>query len=123
MHIDADAGIPDFAQAEAVWQATTANSNVLTWSFSARAPDTLEFDNGTSFTGESPLVMPRDAAWLVDGFVGVERNFVFQVFPESGGVGNLVLQQKVELFVTTFFNFLPEEGWTLTADGDPNRPS
>lgn len=120
--IDVTTGLPTYAQAEAVWNPTSPNSDRLTWSSAARTPGELEFHNSTSFTGPSPLLMPWDHGRLADSDVGVTRGFVFQVFPESGGVGNLVLQQRVELFVTVFYNYLPPEGWSLALDGEPEPP-
>lgn len=123
LEIDVQDGlVPLYVQAEAVWEATSANSEVLTWSSASRTRGTLQFNNNTSFTGPSPLVIPWDHGRLVDGEIGQGQIFVFQVFPESGGIGNLVLQQQVELFVTSFYHYTPPEGWTLANDGEPVDP-
>lgn len=117
-----DGLVPHYVQAEAIWDATSPNSEVLSWSSASRTRGTLEFNNNTLLTGPSPLVIPWPQSRLVDGGIGQGQIFVFQVFPESGGVGNLVVQQQVELFVTSFYHYAPPEGWTLAADGEPVDP-
>ena len=40
-----------------------------------------------------------------------------------GAIGfGAVLQQRYTLFSTAFFNFVPEEGWTLVADRQAEPP-
>jgi hypothetical protein len=63
--------------------------------------------------------MPWNQTRLQGAQVGQGHVFVFQVYPAGQGV---VLNQKVELFVTAFFHYAPPQGWTLYADGEPQDP-
>lgn len=118
VEVDPGTVAPDFAQAEAVWEATSPGAARLLWNMWARERGTLDFDNGTGFDGPSPVIMPWNKTQLVEGLIGQAKLFVFQVYPMSDGA-SLVLQQRIDLFLTTFYNTTPREGWTLSADGEP----
>lgn len=111
--------MPTHLQAEGAWDPTADTARVLTWSMYARERGTIELANSTSFTGESPVLMPKERADIVAQDIGASRILAFQVFPEFGGIGNVVLEQEVELFLTVFYNKVPAEGWSLVLDGEP----
>lgn len=109
--------MPTHIQAEAAWAYTTETAKVLTWEMYVRERGTIELTDVAGGTGESPVVMSLEEAAIVEQDVGASRYVVFQVFPETGGIGNVVLEQEVEIFLTTFHNMLPPEGWSLVLDG------
>ena len=116
-------GLPMFAQAEAVWDATNPSAQDLLWQSFARHPGTLEFNDAESAQGPSPLLMPWNQTRLQDNEIGVGQVFVFQVYPASSTTGgNVVLQQQVELFVTTFYHYAPPEGWSFAEHGPALPP-
>lgn len=121
VEVDPGLAAPDFAQAEAVWEASSPGAERLVWNMWARERGTLNFDNGTGYQGPTPVIMPWNKTLLIDGQIGPGKQFVFQVYPWSDDA-SYVLQQRIDLFVTTFYNYLPPEGWTLSADGEPEAP-
>jgi hypothetical protein len=121
VEVDPGPGAPEFSQAEAVWDATNPSAEELLWNMFARTPGTIDFDNGTGLDGPSPVIMPWNKTELAGAQIGQGKIFVFQVYPSSETPG-VVLQQRVDLFITLFYNYSPAEDWTLAADGEPVDP-
>ena len=119
VEVDPGLGAIQFAQAEGVWDPTNPSSDRLQFLSAARTPGAVEFNNGTTSIGPNPVIMPWNQTRLQGAQVGQGHVFVFQVYPAGQGV---VLNQKVELFVTAFFHYAPPQGWTLYADGEPQDP-
>lgn len=140
---------PDFAQSEMVWESTQPAGDWMTLLYSAPGEGVL-LDNYQDVEGPSPqLVMAnrtlmesygvideyplqvrvfnsgiegtdigRDYGDPVDGDNCIERPVLGGC---TAGLG-ATIDQQISVFTHAFFNFLPEEGWRFTVDGEPQRP-
>jgi hypothetical protein len=109
--------VPEWAQAEAVWEGTQPLGNYLNMGW---------YDSGTadfkSATGTSPLTVPTDHAEIVKVHTENATSLTVRIFPGGSQSLTVTLQQKFDVYVTYFYGFVPREGWTFVADGECTTP-
>ncbi len=110
-------GTPDFAQAELIWDTTQPLGDSLALQ---------NFGGSRSSDGPSPQMINGDAAYWNENTVGDNHEQIsFRVFagglPETQAGGTwgfgVTLQQPFEMYITIFYNAVPNEGWWFTEDG------
>lgn len=113
-----DAGIPDYAQAEMVWQSTQALGNDLDLEF---------YDGGTwyhKFTGGvSPLMLNATGEEIEDWWTANATELPMRVFPGSSAPASVTTNQQFTVYMTMFYNFVPRQGWSFLVDGPCDEPS
>jgi hypothetical protein len=110
--------IPDFAQAEMVWQGTQALGNELNLGWHDEG--TSDF-KGTS--GPSPLVLPATQEEILAAHDANITSLLVRVFPGSNTELTVTLQQTFDVYVTYFYGFVPREGWAFVTDGACTSPA
>lgn len=116
-YFDLGGQIPDFAQAESVWDSTQALGNDLSLSF---------YDGGTwhfkEVHGVSPLIINANATEIADWWTENATELPMRMFPGSGAVA-VTYNQQFTVYMTMFYNFMPREGWAFIVDGPCDKPS
>jgi hypothetical protein len=101
------------AQTELIWDMTTPLGE------NGRASGgTYEGNDGVhteTHTGPSPLVMRANATEGTETSDNVY--YSFYAWPIAAAPFGFQFNQKVDVFVTVFYNFMPSEGWTFVEDG------
>jgi hypothetical protein len=143
-------GVPLLIQSEALWETTTAASNELWLWHSSATKETGEYDGTRNAyawrQGPSPLIMTSNATEIEESEFGTENDVYLRMFtgsisgtrnptdPEGcypggpgpdvycGGVGYSI-QQTFTVYTTTFFGYLPPEGWTFNEMGAAPPPN
>jgi Carboxypeptidase regulatory-like domain len=110
--------LPDFAQAEMVWEGTQALGNELNLGW--HESGTADF-KGTS--GPSPLVLPATQEEILDAHDANITHLLVRVFPGSNTELTVTLQQTFDVYVTYFYGFVPREGWAFVTDGACTSPA
>jgi hypothetical protein len=123
--------VPDFLQAEIVWESTQAVSDWLNIRYSAHGPEDgagLDERQG-GIRGPSPLVMRMNETTLTKWDTGTKKGIMYEFFgclPEwaayLSGCAGVVLNQKVSLYFNVFYGYAPPEGWSFSGDGAPPPP-
>lgn len=136
--------LPMWAQGELVWDQTQAAGGQQIWEMT----DTSNRHYGYRETGSSPALAYWNTTVLnepdrVNSTLDPERGIAYRMFggphpslkpgdtcPSLPVVGNpcyfgfgLTVQQKFEVYIHNFYNFVPAEGWRFTSDGPPVVPS
>jgi hypothetical protein len=122
------AGIPTYAQGELVWESTQTLGDELSFNWRKTGTNSDYIDT----EGPSPLLLAANHTLFEENDVGTEEPLRTVIFtghnpatePPGGvawGVG-VQLQQKFTLYLHVFYNFVPNEGWRFTVDGDPKLP-
>jgi hypothetical protein len=143
-------GVPLLIQSEAIWATTTAASNELWLWHSSNSKEGGGF-NGTRNAyawrqGPSPLIMTSNATEIEESEFGTNNDVFLRMFtgsisgtrnptdPEGcypggagpdvycGGVGYSI-QQTFTVYTTSFFGYLPPEGWTFHEMGTAPPPA
>ena len=107
--------IPDFVQAEGVWEGTQPLSNDLTMGFWRGGSNDWKFVYGTS-----PLVLTTNSTEIIDTFDENKTDLPMRMFPgQSDDPASLVVttNQAFTVFQTQFYGFLPREGWLFIDSG------
>lgn len=127
-----------YLQAELVWESTLAGLGDAL-EFSIGGANRQELAQGVApaynYTdGPSPLMLSVDHATLNESGIGMERALLVQVGSGAMRVtpGGCVvadpcgpgvhLQQAFTNFTTTFYGYLPPEGWLFAVDGEVPPP-
>ena len=126
--------LPMWSQGELVWQQTQPLGGDFIWEMT----DTSNTHYGYRETGPSPALAYWNTSVLVehnkttlDPNVGIAYRFFGgphplcttpPPVPSNFGCG-VTLQQKAEVYIHNFYNFVPPAGWRFTKDGDPVPPS
>lgn len=109
--------VPDFAQAEMLWEGTQSFGNSLNLGW---------HDEGTSdfksISGESPLILPTNRTEILAAHEDTIDNLLVRVFPGTGSELTVTLQQRFDVYVTYFYGFEPREGWAFALDGPCSTP-
>lgn len=124
--------IPDWVQAELVWESTQSLSGAFIWEITPQGSNT---HFGYRETAPSPALAYLDNATLAErgGDLldpGINLRFFggpHELCPATGdpnkfGCG-VTIEQRTEVFAHNFYNFIPDEGWRFTADGDHPLPA
>lgn len=117
-------GTPDWFQTELVWESTQPlGSNLYQINYVTAADGSFTGDRIGEGIGESPMVhgSGREAAEAVGlGANGVTVG-VFSGGPvlETG----VAVDQRFDVYVVTFHNFTPDEGYVFVRDGPPTVPA
>jgi Carboxypeptidase regulatory-like domain len=120
--------LPTWTQGELVWQQTQAAGGEFIWQIAE--PGTNDYYSGGETTTSPALAfIPTDV--LEDNREKIlEKGVEYRVFggphpactvPGTYGCG-VTLNQRMTVYVHSFYNFLPPEGWRFTNDGDPVPP-
>lgn len=116
-YFDLGGAMPDFAQAEGVWESTQALGADLSLSY---------YDGGTwhfkEVHGTSPLIINANATEIADWWTENATELPMRMFPGSGAVA-VTYNQQFTVFMTMFYNFLPREGWAFVNDGPCATPA
>jgi hypothetical protein len=123
---------PTFLVVEVAWEATQSlGTSLSVWLGSATKeqlkfyPETPDVWNTTD--GPSPLYGTMNGTMLADSGIGDDSWFLAQVFAGNAGqtgpaaVG-VVLQQRFEMFLTSFYGYEPPAEWRFAVDGKPPEP-
>lgn len=117
-------GTPSYVQGELQWTSSQSTGSGLT--LVAGPPDCRDIKWGRA-DGESPLVVGLNETVLEENVEdGSEEATCFRVFswvaPETGNFVGAAVSQDFDLYLTAFYNFLPDDGWTFIADGEAEPP-
>lgn len=112
----------DTTQLEMVWKGTNAFGDGL--DLGIYDPNTLA-SNFVSADGPSPVILRVDGEAIEAKYGEDMESYTFRIFPgNEGDVGvTAVVEQRVDIFVTHFHGFSPDEGWTFIEDGEHQLPS
>lgn len=115
---------PTYVQGELQWSSSQATGSGLT--LVAGPASCIDVKWGRA-DGESPLVVGLNQTVFEENRDdGSGEGTCFRVFswvaPETGNFLGAALSQEFELFLTTFYNFVPDDGWTFIADGEAEPP-
>lgn len=140
---------PDFAQSEMLWDSTQALGEWMNVMYSSPGDGALLF-NYVEDEGPSPLVIRANQTLMLDNGVVDDYPLQVRIFnsgiegsdlgrdygdPVDGdncierpvlggcttGIGATV-DQVLTVYTHAFYNFLPDEGWQFSVDGDPVPP-
>jgi hypothetical protein len=123
--------IPDFLQAELVWESTQAVSDWLNLRYSAHEPaDGAGLDaRQAGARGPSPIVMPLNHTTATKWDTGTKKGIAYEVFgcveaitPYITGCAGFVLNQRVSFFFDVFYGYTPPDGWQFSKDGPALPP-
>jgi hypothetical protein len=125
--------LPQWSQGELVWDQTQPLGGDFIWEMT----DTSNTHYGYRETGPSPALAYWNTSVLVehnkttlDPNVGIAYRFFGgphplcttpPPVPSNFGCG-ITFQQRAEVYIHNFYNFIPAEGWRFTKDGDPVPP-
>jgi len=126
--------LPMWSQGELVWQQTQPLGGDFIWEMT----DTSNTHYGHRETGPSPALAYWNTSVLVehnkttlDPHAGIAYRFFGGPHPlcvtpppapSNFGCG-VTVNQKAEVYIHNFYNFIPPDGWRFTKDGDPVPPS
>jgi hypothetical protein len=124
--------LPMWAQGELVWEQTQAAGGEFIWEMT----DTSNTHYGYRETTSSPALAYWNTTVIEDreeSTLDPERGIAYRFFggphplckdPLGATFGcGLTVQQRADVYVHSFYNFVPPEGWRFTVDGDPVVPS
>ena len=127
---------PLWLQGELVWQHNQPAGGMLIWEITrsgsntpagyretAESPALAYWDNGTIQDNNETNVDEGDDYSLLED--GVAYRFFGGPHPLCTGVFfgcGLTIQQRADAYIHQFYNFVPEEGWRFTVDGEPVVP-
>jgi hypothetical protein len=129
--------VPDWLQAELVWQSTQAAIPYMTLRADIDCACNATIDNATSATGASPVLVVVPPGNMTQWHLGVKDSLALEVFPGSPPEVCAVdvpeitlcslgasLQQRFTYYVHVFYGYTPPAGWRFTTDGTvPPPPS
>ncbi len=117
----AEGRIPDYVQANGVWDGTQPLSNDLTLGFWRGGSNDWKFVYGTS-----PLNIETNRTEIVDTFDENKTDLPMRMFPgQSDDPASLVVttNQAFTVYQTQFYGFVPRAGWQFIIDGPCDTPS
>jgi hypothetical protein len=123
--------VPDWTQAELVWDSTQAVSDWLNIRYSAHEPaDGAGLDaRQAGARGPSPIVMPLNHTTAETWETGVKKGISYEIFgcmeavtPYITGCVGFVLNQRVTFYFNVFYGYEPPEGWVFAKDGTVPPP-
>jgi hypothetical protein len=121
--------VPDWMQAEVVWESTQGLSPKLAIRPSAHSPDDgAGLDERQDWVfGASPIAMAWDLERAEEWEMGKAEGVSFEIFghmDETSTIGSVgfVLNQRVEFFFHVFYGYTPPEGWQFSVDGSVPQP-
>lgn len=120
--------LPMWAQGELVWTHTQPAGGELIWEMT----DTSNTPAGYRETTASPALAYWNTTVIEDHnetTLDPERGIAYRFFggphplckPIFFGCG-VTLQQRADAYIHNFYNFVPNEGWRFTSDGDHPVP-
>ncbi len=121
-----------WVQTELVWDSSQSLSPDLYFEMEALDDGC---DGNTTFLanaeGPSPIFASANQTVLDEADISGERCGIYHSVFSGGAVEDPVVgigvgatvQQEFQFFSHAFYNFLPEEGWRFTNDGDPQVPT
>jgi hypothetical protein len=123
---------PTFLAVEVAWDPTTALGSALAvWLGSATVeqlrfyPETPRVWNRSE--GPSPLYGSMNRTMLEESGIGKDAWFLGQVFAGDAGLTGpaalgVALQQRFQMFFTSFYGYEPPPEWRFAAEGKPPPP-
>ena len=138
--------LPDWAQAEMLWDSTQAVSENLDIVFSVPPRESTLYDNYAEARGPSPLVIQANQTTMEEYGV-LEQGVIFRVFnepiegtrpgdpvsgddcvdrPQLGGCATGVgftLEQSFQVYTNLFYGFTPDPAWRFTESGPYPLPA
>ncbi|HUR26401.1 MAG TPA: carboxypeptidase-like regulatory domain-containing protein [Candidatus Thermoplasmatota archaeon] len=129
------AELPEWAQGELVWEQTQPLGGEFIWEMT----DTTNTHYGYRETTGSPALAYWNTTVFEDediqnSTLDPDRGIAYRFFggphplcktspplPNTFGCG-LTVQQRADVYIHNFYNFVPTEGWRFTMDGEPEVP-
>ncbi len=110
------------SQIEMIWEGTNALGDGL--DIGILTPGTLS--NFAGSDGPSPRILTVAGDAITSRYEGSDT-FTLRLFPGNNANGanpgiSVVIEQRVEIFVTNFYGFNPDEGWAFITDGEHEIP-
>jgi hypothetical protein len=124
---------PSFLVIEVAWTPTQELGKALSVWLGSATKEQLQFYPETPSVwniteGESPLYGTMNSTMLADSGIGKDSWFLAQVFAGDSGIAagitgiGAVVQQRFEMFFTSFFGYEPPVDWRFTTAGVPPPP-
>jgi hypothetical protein len=138
--------LPDWAQAEMVWDSTQAASDSLGLVFSVPPRESTLYDNYAEAGGPSPLVIQANQTTMEEYGV-LEQGVIFRVFnepiegtepgdpvngddcldrPQLGGCATgfgFTVEQSFQVYTNLFYGFTPDPAWRFVESGPHPVPT
>jgi hypothetical protein len=138
--------LPDWAQAEMVWDSTQAASEDLGLVFSVPPRESTLYDNYAEAGGPSPLTIQANQTTMAEYGV-LEQGVIFRVFnepiegtetgdpvngddclerPQLGGCTTgfgFTVEQSFQVYTNLFYGFTPDPEWRFIEDGPHPVPA
>jgi hypothetical protein len=128
--------VPDWLQAEMVFESTQAVTPYMTIRLDITHPQNVTIDNATAATGPSPVLVAYPPEWMQDWRLGVDRGLAVEAFPGSPpevcaldppvllntcSLG-VAAEQRFTYLVHAFYGYTPPEGWRFSEAGTVPPP-
>lgn len=112
-----------YIQSEIVWDSTQPLSTQLSLQMETIQGCEDEYYERT-VAGDSPIINFANETEIAEAKIGGDCSIFHSLFSgdTAGTPLGLTLQQQYDSYTFSFYGYLPPEGWTFTADGNPPAP-